>query len=173
MQFCIVFFFFQAEDGIRDYKVTGVQTCALPICASLLIPGASCRSETLCPDEEAIKSEFYNDWIVPQRLGYSMNAILLKTGSVASLVGLIRSRGTTPFSEEDLQLLRLLMPHLQRAVQLHQRITSLELQKHAASDALNGWSLGVILLDAQGRILLVNRSAEAILNERDGLSVDR
>src|SRR5256885_11544781 len=25
-------FFFQAEDGIRDYKVTGVQTCALPIC---------------------------------------------------------------------------------------------------------------------------------------------
>ena len=26
-------FFFQAEDGIRDYKVTGVQTCALPIYA--------------------------------------------------------------------------------------------------------------------------------------------
>src|SRR2546426_726212 len=28
---CYFFFFFQAEDGIRDYKVTGVQTCALPI----------------------------------------------------------------------------------------------------------------------------------------------
>src|SRR2546430_13052707 len=28
--FC--FFFFQAEDGIRDLTVTGVQTCALPIC---------------------------------------------------------------------------------------------------------------------------------------------
>src|SRR5205809_6174501 len=26
------FFFFQAEDGIRDVAVTGVQTCALPIC---------------------------------------------------------------------------------------------------------------------------------------------
>src|SRR5256885_6155933 len=39
---CLVFslvialFFFQAEDGIRDYKVTGVQTCALPIWGSLL-----------------------------------------------------------------------------------------------------------------------------------------
>src|SRR5256885_9932868 len=36
------FFFFQAEDGIRDYKVTGVQTCALPISdgagSSLLVP---------------------------------------------------------------------------------------------------------------------------------------
>ena len=29
---CFVFFFFQAEDGIRDVAVTGVQTCALPIC---------------------------------------------------------------------------------------------------------------------------------------------
>src|SRR5256885_9784580 len=31
-------FFFQAEDGIRDYKVTGVQTCALPISPA---PGAA------------------------------------------------------------------------------------------------------------------------------------
>src|SRR5256885_2604079 len=29
--YSMFFFFFQAEDGIRDYKVTGVQTCALPI----------------------------------------------------------------------------------------------------------------------------------------------
>src|SRR5256886_10455863 len=28
---CDIFFFFQAEDGIRDLTVTGVQTCALPI----------------------------------------------------------------------------------------------------------------------------------------------
>src|SRR5262249_56145931 len=28
---CVFFFFFQAEDGIRDWSVTGVQTCALPI----------------------------------------------------------------------------------------------------------------------------------------------
>src|SRR5688500_19345548 len=32
-------FFFQAEDGIRDYKVTGVQTCALPISARRSSPG--------------------------------------------------------------------------------------------------------------------------------------
>src|SRR3989449_9402927 len=34
----LVFFFFQAEDGIRDVAVTGVQTCALPI--SRLVGGA-------------------------------------------------------------------------------------------------------------------------------------
>src|SRR5690606_41038921 len=31
----ISFFFFQAEDGIRDFHVTGVQTCALPICGTV------------------------------------------------------------------------------------------------------------------------------------------
>ena len=36
--FIIFFFFFQAEDGIRDYKVTGVQTCALPILISSFSP---------------------------------------------------------------------------------------------------------------------------------------
>ena len=34
---CLFFFFFQAEDGIRDYKVTGVQTCALPISGSQIV----------------------------------------------------------------------------------------------------------------------------------------
>ena len=31
----LLFFFFQAEDGIRDIGVTGVQTCALPICRNV------------------------------------------------------------------------------------------------------------------------------------------
>src|SRR5207245_4584898 len=52
----IVFFFFQAEDGIRDATVTGVQTCALPICifrlmrhviAHLAITGGMAASDSL------------------------------------------------------------------------------------------------------------------------------
>src|SRR5690606_40020758 len=35
----VLLFFFQAEDGIRDFHVTGVQTCALPI-----YPASRCRS---------------------------------------------------------------------------------------------------------------------------------
>src|SRR3712207_8143152 len=37
--FSILFFFFQAEDGIRDIGVTGVQTCALPIYDRLIEAG--------------------------------------------------------------------------------------------------------------------------------------
>src|SRR2546427_3704443 len=38
MSLVVVFFFFQAEDGIRDLTVTGVQTCALPISAVFQVP---------------------------------------------------------------------------------------------------------------------------------------
>src|SRR5688500_20356256 len=41
MVYCL--FFFQAEDGIRDYKVTGVQTCALPISLSTGVESAHLR----------------------------------------------------------------------------------------------------------------------------------
>src|SRR5256885_3192880 len=51
MQGCVMifvsYFFFQAEDGIRDYKVTGVQTCALPI-SSRRLPGRTDCWRGLC-----------------------------------------------------------------------------------------------------------------------------
>src|SRR5256885_9035710 len=56
----VFFFFFQAEDGIRDYKVTGVQTCALPI----YLPGANldrdCRTERQLPQYQASQTRHRN-----------------------------------------------------------------------------------------------------------------
>src|SRR2546422_4601516 len=42
-----LFFFFQAEDGIRDVAVTGVQTCALPICDLVGVPVLELLEELL------------------------------------------------------------------------------------------------------------------------------
>src|SRR6267378_5074586 len=44
----VEFFFFQAEDGIRDLYVTGVQTCALPIFEVKLDPVDNQRLARLC-----------------------------------------------------------------------------------------------------------------------------
>src|SRR5262249_58308090 len=55
---CVVFFFFfQAEDGIRDWSVTGVQTCALPIYR--------------VPEEVGIIGSQIRDAIVSQFIAYS------------------------------------------------------------------------------------------------------
>src|SRR5205807_7809502 len=49
-------FFFQAEDGIRDYKVTGVQTCALPISSKLLLVRRRSEREARGCDGECVQT---------------------------------------------------------------------------------------------------------------------
>src|SRR3712207_5335625 len=49
----IYFFFFQAEDGIRDIGVTGVQTCALPISAGYRI--GPFEVESACIEHPAVR----------------------------------------------------------------------------------------------------------------------
>src|SRR2546426_8309040 len=58
-----IVFFFQAEDGIRDYKVTGVQTCALPI--SLERNGITLRTldmKHFADEVELIKQLYNSAW---------------------------------------------------------------------------------------------------------------
>src|SRR3989475_4237288 len=56
---CALSFFFQAEDGIRDLTVTGVQTCALPISQSYL--AALAQPKTFAA---WLRSLFRKDWVV-------------------------------------------------------------------------------------------------------------
>src|SRR5690606_41032752 len=53
------FFFFQAEDGIRDFHVTGVQTCALPIFGDLDKIGMLEHSYEWFNNEDAM-AEYYD-----------------------------------------------------------------------------------------------------------------
>src|SRR2546425_6069570 len=62
----MVFFFFQAEDGIRDKLVTGVQTCALPISALFLHQDAA-QSLEPCRHSLSEKDPFFADDSEPGR----------------------------------------------------------------------------------------------------------
>src|SRR2546425_9466790 len=63
-------FFFQAEDGIRDKLVTGVQTCALPISGKLEFVGAVTDITAAKQAEDKLRR---NEWnlLEAQRLGRS------------------------------------------------------------------------------------------------------
>src|SRR5690606_40569043 len=52
------FYFFQAEDGIRDFHVTGVQTCALPISRRREVPaiGRLPRRTAPAPHRQALQA---------------------------------------------------------------------------------------------------------------------
>src|SRR5262249_56565115 len=66
----VFIFFFQAEDGIRDWSVTGVQTCALPISANISAPSRACSRTSSFPstaktvDTKKAKSTRSPKWLV-------------------------------------------------------------------------------------------------------------
>src|SRR5260221_7770079 len=68
-----VFFFFQAEDGIRDHCVTGVQTCALPI--------------LFARNGEALQKSYLQSFPVPseQELGKLTDQVAKNNGFTAKL----------------------------------------------------------------------------------------
>src|SRR5258708_30841000 len=56
----MIFFFFQAEDGIRDDLVTGVQTCALPIFITFTVSFSMCRIASEVRIESGIEMQTIN-----------------------------------------------------------------------------------------------------------------
>src|SRR5205823_9820967 len=75
----VIFFFFQAEDGIRDKLVTGVQTCALPICDDVPLRGRRPRSRGTSSRRaaSAVAGAGKHDaaWAVPESGGPAVYAI--------------------------------------------------------------------------------------------------
>src|SRR6266446_10745322 len=72
------FFFFQAEDGIRDYKVTGVQTCALPISEAMrsAAEGAPEGSVFLAEEQLAGRGRGAHTWHSVRSVGIYCSVIL-------------------------------------------------------------------------------------------------
>lgn len=115
------------------------------------------------------KTEFYNDYLLPQSDAHQMGCMLTKTDQTFAAFTCMRRRKTGAFGPDELDLLRLLFPHLQRAVTFRRKVAELEGRYHASLDALDRLPTGVILLDGSGRTVATNREADRVLRQNDGL----
>src|SRR5256885_15366059 len=97
-----VAFFFQAEDGIRDYKVTGVQTCALPICrapSGRLEPDA--QLVATAPRMPAVMDELpVHHGVGPQRIPALQQAARAVDTGLAVVLGLEGAEQAVPDDED-------------------------------------------------------------------------
>jgi len=130
-------------------------------------------SDELCQDAEAQRSEFWNEWVLPQGQGHALLGTIFNRDSLTGNIGAIRARGARPFALQDKRLVAELMPHLQRAVQLRGRISQLQTLHRTTPDALDHWTTAVFLLDCNARIVAANKAAADLTKLREGLFVER
>ncbi|HEU0188799.1 MAG TPA: hypothetical protein VFQ97_02270, partial [Gallionella sp.] len=117
------------------------------------------------------KSEYYNDYILPQDKVHAIGVLLSKEGTHSLVFGAQRGKRAGAFGEEDARLMGSLVPHVTRAVQVHRKLSSIAVEKEWALGALDQLRIGVILTDSLGVPLFVNHAAEQMMAPGKGINL--
>jgi DNA-binding CsgD family transcriptional regulator len=118
---------------------------------------------------ELQQSEFYNGFWRDFGIEHNIASVLLNDANRVLVTGFYRSAGAGDFTSENLRLFDILKPHLRRAAQCFRQFSFLESQSKAAIAALDHLPMGLILVDAAGGVLAMNRGAQEIVACNDGL----
>jgi DNA-binding CsgD family transcriptional regulator len=122
------------------------------------------------PRRELERSEIFNDWHRPNGLGTdSFGGVVMRRGAVPSVIGGYQRRGSRAYGKDDLELVRLLVPHLKRALEIHYRLGEATRTAGVLLEALDGLAFGVILVGRDGRLVAVNRVARALAARKGGI----
>lgn len=141
--------------------------------ARLLKAGAVLTGEEMCSDEELLRSEYYNDFLRPLGIRYSLRAVLTSEPEPLSYLSAGRPHEAKRFSEADKEFLGNLVPHLMQAVRIQERLETVQSRRRIVSGALERMGLGVFFLDNRGRVVELNPTARKIVEAKDGLTLDR
>lgn len=87
----------------------------------LTFSGAIRNGEAIVPDRDALKSEYFNDFLRRVGVLHAVGMVPLREGPVMALLSLMRRIGAPSFTDADLALLGRFMPHLQRATSIQRR----------------------------------------------------
>jgi DNA-binding CsgD family transcriptional regulator len=125
----------------------------------------------LCPVARFDQGEFYNEWWKAIRFPARSQAGIIHTSSgIPWVLSLLRDERQTEFGEEHADYLRRLYPHLRRALSLHRKVLELKHSVAAAGGVVDALDVGLIGVDARGKICFANSLAEAELREGDLLT---
>jgi len=130
-------------------------------------------SEQFVPASVLARSEFYNDLLLPYGIPHGIFAMVERGPTRVANLSICRGARYGPFEEKNLELVRFLKPHIQRAFKLHFQLSELRARSEGIEATLNMLATGVIILGAKGEALLTNRKAEELLAGEDGLSSAR
>lgn len=115
------------------------------------------------------RSEWRNDWLRPQGLYHGTAAVLAKADGVVTEFSVMRSERAGVMAPGELALLRLLVPHLQRAIRVHQELSTARAGLHGALAGFERLATAALIVDQAARVLFANPSAERLLRGPGGL----
>ena len=124
----------------------------------------------LIPFGELRQTELYRQWAQPQGLVDFISAVLDRTTISSAIFGVFRHERNGLVDERARRQMRLIAPHIRRAVLISRMFEFKAGEVATFIDALDGLSAGMYLVDADGRLIHANAAGSAILAAGDILS---
>lgn len=115
------------------------------------------------------KTSFYHEWVRPQGIVDQVGILLSRDAMMSGSIGLPIHESRSTFSEEDKDAMRLLAPHLRRAVVISGLLETAADNASTFRAALDATRNGVVLVDPGMRILHSNVAANGMLAAGDPL----
>ncbi len=127
--------------------------------------------EELLPLQELTKSVFYTQYMKPMGALYALAVDVREPNGLEARLRAARPIGSRDFGSEEKTLCTRLVPHLERALQIHGRLQATESERNLYADTVDHFAVGTILLDANGQVVRMNHVAERVVREQDGLTL--
>lgn len=116
-----------------------------------------------------LDSAVYREYLKPLDIRHLLGADIYTQEGIECRLRITRSHDARPFAADDKAVVRFLLPHLKRSIQLHARLDFLECERQLFAGTVNRMLLGMVSYDQNGTILETNQEARRILAEKDGI----
>lgn len=123
------------------------------------------------PSQQMVDSDYYQHYLKPIDVFHIMGADLRDTDGMLTRLRITRPRSASDFGASEKALIRALLPHLQIAITLHNRIKHTETERAIFEDAIDHLEVGTIILDEHARVLRTNQAAQTLLAARAELRI--
>src|SRR5262249_55359698 len=130
-------------------------------------------SGEVCPDRVLLRTEYYNDWLRPQKIHHLARGVVAREGEASWVLSFGRPQRSGYFTVRERALFREILPGLRGALRLRHHLSVARSEGAAASAAFDALRIGVIFLDRRDTAIRINRRAQAILDAADGLKLER
>jgi DNA-binding CsgD family transcriptional regulator len=127
--------------------------------------GKPVRTAELLPQEAFFETRFLKEWVRPQQLVDFICAVLDRSATGTDMFGVFRHERDGLVDEAARRRMRLLVPHIRRAVHISRVVERATAEVRVLAETLEGLSAGLLLVEATGRIVHANCSARAMLQE--------
>ncbi len=136
--------------------------------------GAVVLDDELVTQDEFLTSVYYREFLSKMGVSRLCTGVIFAgaPGLPATIVSFCRGPEDPPYGETERDWVRLLMPHLSRALGLMHRLSLARHQVASMHSALDRLSVGVLLLNQQLAVIHANTAAQNVLARGDGLAQD-